>query len=54
MPSRWRFGEGADLREESVIDNAKPFDPGGEKPDTDRLQKWLENLDPDELGKYKM
>ena len=40
--------------EESVIDNAKPFDPGGEKPDTDRLQKWLENLDPDELGKYKM
>ena len=40
--------------EESVIDNAKPVDPGGEKPDTDRLQKWLENLDPDELGKYKM
>jgi bifunctional DNase/RNase len=40
--------------EESVIDNAKPFDPGEEKPDTERLQKWLENLDPDELGKYKM
>jgi bifunctional DNase/RNase len=40
--------------EESVIDNAKPFDPGSDKPDTDRLQKWLENLDPDELGKYKM
>jgi uncharacterized protein len=41
--------------EESVIDNAKPFDPGaGEKPDTERLQKWLENLDPDDLGKYKM
>jgi bifunctional DNase/RNase len=40
--------------EESVIDNAKPFDPSGDKPDTDRLQKWLENLDPDELGKYKM
>ena len=40
--------------EESVIDNAKPFDPGDDKPDTDRLQKWLENLDPDELGKYKM
>ena len=40
--------------EESVIDNAKPFDPGTDKPDTDRLQKWLENLDPDELGKYKM
>jgi len=40
--------------EESVIDSAKPFDPTGDKPDTDRLQKWLENLDPDELGKYKM
>jgi bifunctional DNase/RNase len=40
--------------EESVIDNAKPFDPGSDKPDTARLQKWLENLDPDELGKYKM
>jgi len=40
--------------EESVIENAKPFDPGSDKPDTERLQKWLENLDPDELGKYKM
>ena len=40
--------------EDSVIDNAKSFDPGGDKPDTDRLQKWLENLDPDDLGKYKM
>lgn len=40
--------------EESVIDNAKPFDLTGDKPDTERLQKWLENLDPDELGKYKM
>jgi bifunctional DNase/RNase len=40
--------------EESVIDSAKPFDPGDEQPDTERLQKWLENLDPDELGKYKM
>ena len=34
--------------------SAKAVRPGGEKPDTDRLQKWLENLDPDELGKYKM
>jgi uncharacterized protein len=40
--------------EETVIDNAKPFDLAADKPDTDRLQKWLENLDPDELGKYKM
>ena len=40
--------------EDTVIDNAKPFDMGQDKPDTERLQKWLENLDPDELGKYKM
>ena len=39
--------------EVAVIDNAKPVE-GGEKPDTERLQKWLENLDPDDLGKYKM
>jgi uncharacterized protein len=40
--------------EDTVIDNAKPFEMGQDKPDTERLQKWLENLDPDELGKYKM
>jgi bifunctional DNase/RNase len=40
--------------EESVIDNAKPFDMGADKPDADRLHKWLESLDPDDLGKYKM
>jgi len=40
--------------EESVIDNAKTIDFGAEKPDADKLQKWLESLDPDELGKYKM
>jgi bifunctional DNase/RNase len=40
--------------EEQVIENAKPFDMGAEKPDSERLQKWLEGLDPDELGKYKM
>jgi bifunctional DNase/RNase len=40
--------------EESVIDNAKPFDLSADKPDTDRLHKWLESLDPDDLGKYKM
>ncbi len=40
--------------EESVIDNAKGIDFGTEKPDSDRLQKWLESLDPEELGKYKM
>ena len=40
--------------EESVIDNAKTFDPVPEKADADRLHKWLESLDPEDLGKYKM
>jgi bifunctional DNase/RNase len=40
--------------EESVIDNAKTVDFAPEKADSERLQKWLESLDPDELGKYKM
>ncbi len=40
--------------EESVIDNAKGVDFSTEKADTERLQKWLESLDPEELGKYKM
>src|SRR5215216_4841716 len=40
--------------EESVIDNAKTVDFGAERADSDQLQKWLESLDPEELGKYKM
>ena len=40
--------------EESVIDHAKTVDFSTEQADADRLQKWLENLDPDDLGKYKM
>jgi bifunctional DNase/RNase len=40
--------------EEAVIDNAKTLDFGAERGDSERLQKWLESLDPDELGKYKM
>jgi uncharacterized protein len=42
------------LVEEAVIDNAKPVDFTADRVDGDRLQKWLESLDPDELGKYKM
>ena len=42
------------LVEEAVIDNAKTVDFTSERADNDRLQKWLESLDPDELGKYKM
>ena len=40
--------------EETVIDNAKTFDPVPEKADSERLHKWLESLDPDALGKSKM
>jgi bifunctional DNase/RNase len=40
--------------EEAVIENAKTIDFTAEKPDADRLHKWLESLDPDDLGKYKM
>ena len=40
--------------EDAVIDNAKTVDLAPEKGDSERLQKWLENLDPDAMGKYKM
>lgn len=40
--------------DEAVIDNAKGVDFATEKADSERLQKWLESLDPEELGKYKM
>lgn len=39
--------------EERVIDNAKTVD-FSDKTDSDRLHKWLDSLDPDDLGKYKM
>jgi uncharacterized protein len=40
--------------EDRVIDNAKTNDFAPDKTDVERLQKWLESLDPDEMGKYKM
>ena len=40
--------------EDSVIDHAKTVDFAPEKGDSERLQKWLESLDPDDMGKYKM
>jgi hypothetical protein len=40
--------------EEHVIDGAKTVDFAPESGGSDRLQKWLESLDPEELGKYKM
>ena len=40
---------------ELKVDNAKAVDfSTADRADNDRLQKWLESLDPDELGKYKM
>jgi len=40
--------------EDTVIDHAKTVDFSSEKDDADRLHKWLESLDPEDLGKYKM
>ena len=40
--------------EDRVIDNAKTSDFAPDKADAERLQRWLESLDPDEMGKYKM
>jgi hypothetical protein len=40
--------------EEKVIDHAKTVDIAPDKGETERLQKWLESLDPDDMGKYKM
>jgi len=40
--------------DEQVIEAAKTGDFALERVDNDRLQKWLESLDPDELGKYRM
>jgi bifunctional DNase/RNase len=42
------------LVEESVIESSRTADFTTEPTDNDRLQKWLESLDPEELGKYKM
>jgi bifunctional DNase/RNase len=42
------------LVEEKVIDNAKGIDFANDKQDSERLQQWLESLDPDDMGKYKM
>ena len=40
--------------EDSVIDGAKAQDGAPERTDSERLQRWLESLDSDDLGKYKM
>lgn len=39
--------------DDSVLENAKGIE-APEPADTEKLQRWLESLDPDDLGKYKM
>ncbi|MBI4161877.1 MAG: bifunctional nuclease family protein [Acidobacteria bacterium] len=38
----------------SVIEKAKSTDLAKDAGESERLRKWLENLDPDEMGKYEM
>jgi uncharacterized protein len=40
--------------EERVVDTARTTDFAPDTENAERLQKWLESLDPDDLGKYKM
>jgi bifunctional DNase/RNase len=40
--------------EDRVIDEARTTDFAPDKENAERLQKWLESLDPDDMGKYKM
>jgi bifunctional DNase/RNase len=40
--------------EEAVIQNARSVETSRESVDVGRLQKWLEGLSDEELGKYKM
>ena len=42
------------LVDDAVISDAETGDFSTERTDTARLQKWLESLDPEDLGKYKM
>lgn len=41
------------LVDEAVLANARPLEAPTSQ-DTERLQHWLESLDPEEMGKYKM
>jgi bifunctional DNase/RNase len=42
------------LVEDTVIDNARSVDLSHDRHSSTHLKKWLEDLDPDDLGKYKM
>jgi uncharacterized protein len=38
----------------AVLDNAKQVAEGPHKADTDEMRRWLENLNDDDMGRYKM
>ncbi len=40
--------------EDKVISQARKVDIAKDVGESERLKKWLENLDPDDLGKYEM
>jgi bifunctional DNase/RNase len=40
--------------EESVLEKSRIVDESSEAQGTERLRKWLEDADPESLGKYKM
>ena len=40
--------------DKKVIENAKKVDLVPDKNDSEQLQQWLANLNPEEFGKYKM
>ena len=40
--------------EENVIQSARSLETSEDNVDVGRLQKWLENLSDEDLGKYKM
>jgi len=40
--------------EEEVLEKSKTLRADGEQPDPERLKKWLEEVNPEDLGKYRM
>ena len=40
--------------EEDVLEKSKTLRADGSQPDPERLKKWLEEVNPEDLGKYRM
>jgi bifunctional DNase/RNase len=40
--------------EQTVLDKSSSADGSSDSEETERLRKWLESVDPEELGKYEM